>query len=88
MKETRLRELLRELQEELDREDTVEAGSQELLRSVMDDIEEALKRSGAAAADDSITDRLNHAVVDFEATHPKLAYTLERLIQSLSDIGI
>ena len=87
MKETRLRELLRELQEELDREDTVEAGSRELLRSVMDDIEEALKRS-EAAADDSITDRLNHAVVDFEATHPKLSYTIERLIQSLADIGI
>lgn len=87
MRRTRLRELLRELQVELDRADAVEPESQDLLRSVMDDIEETLERS-EGAGDDSITDRLNHAVVDFEASHPKLSFTIERLIKSLSDIGI
>jgi hypothetical protein len=87
MNTTRLRELLRELHEELDRADSVEPESQELLRNVMDDIEGVLERS-EGAGDDSITDRLNHAVVDFEATHPKLSYTIERLVKSLSDIGI
>lgn len=87
MTSTRLRELLRELQDELDRADAVEPESRELLRGAVDDIEEALERSDAAR-DESITDRLNHAVVDFEATHPKLSYTIERLIQSLADLGI
>lgn len=87
MKRTRLRELLRELQDELDQAESVEPESRELLRSVMDEIEEVLERS-EGAGDDSITDRLNHAVVDFEATHPKLSFTLERLIKSLADIGI
>lgn len=89
--ENKLRELLGQLQDELEQAEEVGPESRHLLREVMDDIETALERSAAGespAADESVKGRLDQAVVEFESSHPQLSFTLERLMESLSNMGI
>jgi len=89
--ENKLRELLEQLQDELERAEEVEPESRDLLRDVMSDIETTLDRSAAGeapAADESVKGRLDQAVVEFENSHPQLSFTLERLIESLTNMGI
>ncbi len=89
--ENKLRGLLQQLQDELERAESVEPESRDLLRDVMADIEGTLERSTkgeATVADNSAKERLDQAVVEFENSHPQLSYTLERLMDSLAAMGI
>jgi len=89
--ENKLRKLLEQLQDELERAEKVEPESRDLLRDVMADIHTTLERSAdgeAPAADDSVKDRLDQAMVEFESSHPQLSFTLERLMESLANMGI
>ena len=98
MEKTRLRELLEELHTELENADSVDAEAQKLLRGTMDDIHGALDRAedsgdGKEAdpnpdGEEGIQDRLNRAVLDFESSHPRVGFAVERLLKALSDIGI
>lgn len=100
MEKTRLRELLEELHTELGKADSVELEAQDLLRGAMDDIHGALDRAEAPASeegspgdhgsddDQGINERLNRAVLEFENSHPQVSFAVERLLKSLSDIGI
>ena len=90
MEKTRLRNLLRQLHEELETADSVGPEARELLANVNDDIEELLERSETAAdgEEPTLKNKLDEAVVEFENSHPQLAYTIERIVQSLSNMGI
>lgn len=89
--ENKLREILAQLQDELWRAGEVGPESRDLMRNVRDDISTVLKRSMAGETpevDDSVKDRLGQAVVEFESSHPQLSFTLERLMESLANMGI
>ncbi len=90
MEKTRLRNLLLELQEELETAESVGPEARKLLASITDDIDEVLEKSEPAKGDDEpkVGDKLDEAVVEFENSHPQLSYIIERIIQSLSNMGI
>ena len=91
MEKEKLRELLQQLHEELEGADRVGGETQQLLKGAMDDIHGALEHSGngeAVAANASVDDRLRKVAVEFENSHPQLSFTLERLMESLANMGI
>ena len=73
MREQQLRQRLEALHTELQRADTIDERTRELLRSVLDDIEDLLERKQKQGTPpDSIIERLREAVRAFENTHPTL----------------
>lgn len=93
MPKTKLRELLTELQGELDNAEAVGPKARDQLQDVVTSIEEVLDdgdptSSLPASEDDSLDDRLRAAAVDFETSHPRVAFLVERAMKLLSDIGI
>ena len=88
-----LQTLLARVHERLNEAGTLDAGSRELLRQVMGDIDRALKQPGgvpgvSAAAVEGHTPRLEALAVQFEADHPALAELLRRLVDLLGKAGI
>lgn len=80
-----LQALLGKVHERLSEAGSVDAGSRQLLRQVMGDIERALGQEGAAQAN---APRLEALAVRFEADHPALAASVRRLIDLLGNAGI
>ena len=89
MGENRLRSLLTDLHGELSGAESVDAKDRELLGQVMDDIEGVLDgRSSLGEDEESLNDRLDRGVVRFENRHPRFSFILERMIETLSNMGI
>ena len=88
--EKRLRELLQELHQELERDESVAEEPRDLLRTVMTDIRERLDRDGGELFDwpASLGDRLRDSVEQFGESHPSVAATAGRVIDLLSNMGI
>ena len=83
-----LQTLLGKVSERLKEAGSVDAGSRELLRQVMGDIETALGSSGAGEVPEANTSRLEALAVRFEADHPALAASVRRLVDLLAEVGI
>jgi hypothetical protein len=79
--------LLGKVHERLNEAGSVDAGSRDMLKQVMGDIEKALG-SGAGEAKETNTSRLEALAVRFEADHPSLAASLRRLVDLLAEVGI
>jgi len=79
--------LLGKVRERLKEAGSVDAGSRELLKQVMGDIELALG-AGAGGAPETNTSRLEALAVRFEADHPALAASVRRLVDLLAEVGI
>ena len=89
MVEQDLREMLEHLHTELQRADTIDEPSRELLRSVLADIEDLLERKQKPDTQpESIIERLREAVRAFESTHPTLTGTIGALADALANMGI
>ena len=89
MPEAKLRSTLAELLEELERTDSVDAESQRLLREVLADIQTLLEsRDAAVESEEPLTDRLREATREFETSHPRVAETVERVVDALAAMGI
>ena len=89
MQEQHLRQMLEELHTELQRADTIDDRSRELLRSVLDDIEDLLEhKQKRDTQPDSIIERLREAIRAFENTHPTLTHSIGRLADALASMGI
>jgi hypothetical protein len=88
--EQRLRELLKELHSELERDESVAEEPRDLLRTVMSDIRERLDRDGGELFDwpASLGDRLRESAEHFGESHPRVAATVGRVIDVLSNMGI
>jgi hypothetical protein len=82
-----LQTLLGKVSERLKEAGSVDAGSRDLLKQVMGDIERALG-SGAATVPEANTSRLEILAVRFEADHPALAASVRRLVDLLAEVGI
>ena len=89
MSEQHLRQMLEQLHTELQRANTIDDRSRDLLRSVLSDIEDLLERNQKPGTEpESIVARLREAVRDFEQTHPTLTDAIGRVADALAGIGI
>ena len=89
VREQHLRQMLEHLHTELQRTDTIDDRSRELLRSVLGDIEDLLERKPKRGTQpESIIERLREAVRAFETTHPTLTDAVGRVADALAGMGI
>ena len=89
MREPHLRQTLEQLHTELQRADTIDERSRELLRNVLGDIEDLLERKQKPGTQpESIIERLREAVRAFETTHPTLTHAIAAVTDALANIGI
>jgi predicted component of type VI protein secretion system len=78
---------LTELQAELERTQSVDPKSRELLENVQRNIESVLERSDESGQS-SLRERLEAAIEHFETSHPVLTATMGRVMDQLSNLGI
>lgn len=84
-----LRAQLELLHGELSQTETVVAHQRELLKTLENDIQELLNREQNQPHHYStLSERLNEAVVQLEASHPKITLLMRRAIDSLAYLGI
>jgi hypothetical protein len=89
MPEQHLRQMLEQLHLELQRADTLDDRSRELLQSVLGDIEDLLARKQKRdTPPESIVERLREAIGTFEKTHPTLTSAIGAVADALSSLGI
>jgi hypothetical protein len=89
MREQHLRQMLEQLHTELQRADSIDDRSRELLHSVLGDIEDLLERKQKQGTQpESIIERLREAVRAFETTHPKLRDAIGGVADALARMGI
>ena len=83
-----LQALLGKVRERLSDSGSVDAGSRELLRQLMGDIERTLASGTEGATQPNNTSRIEALAVRFEADHPSLAASLRQLAGLLNEVGI
>jgi len=89
VQEQHLRQVLEQLHTELQRTDATDDRSRDLLRSVLDDIEDLLERKQKRGTQpESIIERLREAVRAFETTHPTLTDAIGGVAEALARMGI
>jgi hypothetical protein len=91
MDDSKLHSLLTALHRELKATDTVDPATRRLLEQIRTEISpivEAAPGQGPAGAYAGLRNRLQAAVVEFEASHPQLARTIEGVVDSLASYNI
>ena len=88
-----LRTQLAQLHAELGSVKQVDARSAELLGDIMQDIKRLVDQApkaapGTGSSRPSLTTRLEHVAVQFEADHPTLAASSRRLVDLLAKAGL
>ena len=89
-KSEKLREMVRELEAELDSLDSVDEESRLVLEEALGEILEKLVDDQVSRddSDEPLGDRLAAATEHWEAKHPQLTNLLERVIAGLNQLGI
>ena len=85
---TELRERLAALHAELAKTRSVDPQLRELLVTLLTDITRLLGKPGAAADEQSMTERLDELAVQFEAEHPALGQAIRQVVDTLGKAGI
>ena len=89
VQEQQPRQMLEQLHTELQRADTIDDRSRELVRGVLGDIEDLLERKQKRGTQpESIIEGLREAVRTFETTHPTLTDAIGRVADALAGMGI
>jgi hypothetical protein len=90
METQKLRKLLEQLHSELKETETVDESGSELLHILMNDIRNILDKSveEQSRQSSSLINQLKQAIVYFEESHPTLALTMKKVIDTLSNMGI
>jgi hypothetical protein len=87
-----LRQTLEQLRRQLNQAERLDPEAEAQLRATIDDIHAALDRRGGAKTPPTegppFANRLSEAETHFEAEHPNLVGTLQRLADLLAQIGI
>jgi hypothetical protein len=83
-----LRALLAELHETLEGAEPVDASLHEPLNQVLTEIREALEPGEAPQVEPTLSGRVSDLALHFEASHPTIAGTLNRLTHMLASMGI
>ena len=80
-----LHQSLQQLHAELDRTQTLDDESRQLLEQLQHDIQGVLRESNATTHQ-SLSDQLGAAVAHFEDSHPELTLTLKQVLDNLAQI--
>jgi len=90
MDQNAMRDALTRLHAELDNIDHVDPTSGAALKKLAEEIRRILENSGEIPEShhQSLRESLKESVGHFEASHPLLVSTMNRIIQSLSDMGV
>ncbi len=89
MNNQELRAQLERLHGELSQIETVDTGQRELLKTLENDIQELLSREQNQPHHyRGLGERLNEAVAQLEASHPKITLLMRRAIDSLAYLGV
>lgn len=89
MARQKLRELVRELHDELERADRVDPDARAMLRGLGGDIERLTGDAPPAPEHhETARERVDEAVVHFQADHPRLARVLREIADALGRLGI
>lgn len=89
MNNEELRAQLERLHGELSQTETVDAQQRELLKTLENDIQDLLSREQNQPHHyRGLGERLNEAVIQLEASHPKITLLMRRAIDSLAYLGV
>ena len=89
MKTENLRSQLEELHNELQQSQGLDSQQRELLQTLADEIQSLLKRDEIQRHHyTSLSERLNGAVAELEASHPQITLLMRQTIDSLAYLGI
>lgn len=85
-----LKAMLTRVHAELENTEDLPEEDERSLRALLDEIEGRLDEleEGHHEGDEGVGERMNKAMGEFQATHPTLAFTLRRLVDTLQKIGI
>ncbi|MEN9209936.1 MAG: DUF4404 family protein, partial [Thermostichus sp. DG02_2_bins_29] len=85
MAESKLRQLLHELDAELQKTPTLDEKQRQQIASIRQEVETVLTELGSPARS---KDRIGEAIGLFETSHPKLTLILEQVIDTLAGMGL
>ncbi|MGA1839407.1 MAG: DUF4404 family protein [bacterium] len=90
MENQKLRKMLEQLHSELKETETVDKSGSELLHILMNDIKNILDKSAEEQSRQrsSLINQLKQAILYFEESHPTLALSMKKVIDTLSNMGI
>ena len=89
MKKEEFRSQLEKLHNELHQTHALDMQQRELLQTLADEIQALLKRDEIQRHHyTSLSERLNDAVAELEASHPQITLLLRQTIDSLAYLGI
>ena len=90
MTDEKLRTLLEQLHEELERTQSVDEKGLELLRDLTTDMRGLIERTGDEGmhTNETVLQRLQTAISHLEVTHPALTQALSEMMTVLSNAGI
>ncbi len=88
MEKQRLQELLVQLHEELEKTETVDERTGEVLADLKGDISRLVHEETVIEDEqEGLTERLGDAVGHFEEDHPKLSMVIQHVLDSLARMG-
>ena len=58
------------------------------LDSLVADIGSSIERPNGAVADETLAERLKSSILNFEASHPRLAVLMNDVLEKLSTMGV
>lgn len=89
MSEHQLRVDLERLRKEIEQLDNADQASRDRLDRLIEEIEARLRQSDEEDDDDeSLQDRVQEAIVEFETEHPRATAILNDIMVTLSNMGI
>jgi len=83
-----IEESLNRLRSEIDALHIHDDEARRRLATLIRDIEQTLADPKTAASDGGVGERLKAAIVNFEASHPRLATLMNEVMEKLGNIGI
>jgi hypothetical protein len=87
--EQRLPQLLAELRSQLATSKSIDEGTRRRLEATIADAERVLAGGPPKSARaESLAGRFSETAVDFEASHPNVAFTISGIIDALGNLGI
>jgi hypothetical protein len=88
MADEKLHQLLTQVHEQLQQQDSLDAESQALLQQVLTDVKTASSSDNMDEIPQDLSDRIEQQAVQFEQAHPTLAEILRQIMDTLGRIGV
>lgn len=90
MEKQRLRETLAELHNSLGDVDRLDEETRQLMRTVVDDLQRLVQSEGQVSSDEvqPVSSNLQELLLKFETEHPQLTGIVNRIAETLANLGI